>query len=319
MTTPSKPRIAISSCLLGEKVRYDSGHKHNRYITGTLGEYFDFVPLCPEVAVGLGIPRPTIRLVVRDGEVRARAQSDETLDPTDELRDYGRKMASQIEGKVCGYLLKKDSPSCGMERVKVFDKPNAPAKREGVGIYAREILSLLPDLPVEEEGRLMDPGLRENFVERVFTYDRWLKFLDEDFTPAGLVKFHTCHKFFILAHDETTYRELGRIVADVGKGDLVDTAATYASLLMQGLKKQATPRKNANVLQHMMGFFKDDLDSHDKQELLNAIELHRQRLVPAIVPITLINYFRRKYRNAYIDDQVYLEPHPPELMLRNHI
>lgn len=313
-----KPKIAISSCLLGEQVRFDGGHKHNPYITRSLGEYFDFVPFCPEVAVGLGVPRPTIRLVRSQGDIRA-VSADGTIDPTDDMDAYARTIAPQLDGKVCGYILKKDSPSCGMERVKVYEKEDQPPAREGSGIYARRIMAMLPNLPVEEEGRLMDPGLRENFVERVFAYNRWLDLVDSGITAGSLVDFHTRHKFFIQVHDERTYRELGQLVASVGKRDIHEVAQEYVSKLMQGLRHQATPKKNANVLQHIMGFFKSDLAADDKQELLDLIDAHRRGMVPLVVPITLINHFRRKYPNEYIEDQVYLTPHPQELKLRNHI
>lgn len=313
-----KPKIAISSCLLGESVRYDGGHKHNRYVTQTLGQYFDFIAFCPEVAIGLGIPRPTIRLAQQDDAVRAVGSADAEMDVTDALAGYGEKIAGQIKSAVTGYILKKDSPTCGMERVKVYGEPDRPPVRQGVGIYAKVILERLPNLPVEEEGRLMDPGIRENFVERVFTYGRWRTFLEDDGSAAGLVKFHTHHKFFIQAHDEVAYRELGRIVASAGI-DRQAALRSYESVLMQGLKQQATPARNANVLQHIMGFFKQALEPGDKAELLDLIDAHRRGLVPVIVPITLINHFRRKHPVSYIDEQIFLEPHPRELMLRNHI
>lgn len=312
-----KPKIAVSSCLLGEEVRYDGGHKNNRYVSRVLVDYFDFVPLCPEVAIGLGIPRPTIRLVQEGDEVRARSHADSADDYTEVLAGYGRKMAASLT-RVSGYILKKDSPSCGMERVKVYPpEPARPPEKNGVGIYAGVILEALPNLPVEEEGRLTDPRLRENFIERVFLYASWQALLARGLTPKGLVEFHTVHKFAILAHDETVYRQLGQIVARAGSVPIEECAESYIALLMQGMKTLTTPKKHANVLMHIMGFFKEDLEKDDKAELLRLIEAHREGLVPVIVPITLINYFRKKYPNEYIEGQTYLEPHPPELMLRN--
>lgn len=313
----TKPKIAVSSCLLGHQVRFDGGHKNNRYLADVLSQWFDFVPLCPEVAIGLGTPRPTIRLVATaDGRVDAVSNADASLIYTDALADYGKKTAPNLS-LVAGYILKKDSPSCGMTRVKVYKGENLPPDRNGVGIYAKEIIKAYPNLPIEEEGRLMDTRLRENFLERVFLYVRWQAFVAEGLTSRGLVAFHTQHKFAIASHDETIYRELGRMVADAGKADLGECCERYLTLLMRGMKILTTPKKHANVLMHIMGFFKESLSADDKAELLRLINAHREGLVPVIVPITLINYFRKKYPNPYIDSQTYLEPHPPELMLRN--
>jgi uncharacterized protein YbgA (DUF1722 family)/uncharacterized protein YbbK (DUF523 family) len=312
-----KPKIAISSCLIGHEVRFDGGHKQYRYATESLAAYFDFVPLCPEVAIGLGIPRPTIRLVEeQNGDIQAVSNADRTLRYTEELGDYGRKMAPALQ-EVSGYILKKDSPSCGMERVKVYQNNDGPPDRTGVGIYANEIIKALPNLPVEEEGRLTDTRLRENFLERVFLYHRWLKLMDGDVDSNALVKFHTVQKFAVLAHDEPAYRELGRIVAGAAGDDIEERCEAYISLLMRAMKVLTTPKKHANVLMHIMGFFKESLAPGDKAELLRLIDAHREGLVPVIVPITLINYFRKRHPSAYIDGQTYLEPHPPELMLRN--
>ena len=312
----NKAKIAVSSCLIGHQVRFDGGHKNNRYIADILSNWFDFVPLCPEMAIGLGVPRPTIRLVNLDGRVEAVSNDDNRVTYTQELRTFAEKTAPGLTG-ISGYIFKKDSPSCGMARVKVYSGENRPPERNGVGIYADYIMQAHPNLPVEEEGRLQDPGLRENFLERVFLYARWQAFIASGVSSGGLVAFHTAQKFAVLAHDEPVYRELGRIVAKAGKGDIEDCCSRYISLLMKGMKKLATPKKHANVLMHIMGFFKEELAADDKDELLRAIEAHREGFVPVIVPITLINYFRRKHPNAYIDGQTYLEPHPPELMLRN--
>jgi len=316
MQITERPQIGISSCLLGEGVRYDGGHKHSRYITNTLGQHFEFVSYCPEMAIGLGIPRPPIRLVTREHGVVAVGVDDGSLDVTARLSGYALDVARK-SANLSGYILKKDSPSCGMERVKVYT--GKQPHKKGIGVYAGELMRQLPNLPVEEEGRLMDPGLRENFVERVFTFHRWQQMLAAGLSASRLVDFHTRHKFSVLAHDEKVYRELGRLVADAGGADIPALAESYVTLLMAGMRKRATPRKHANVLMHIMGFFKDQLDTDDKEEMLALIDAHRQELVPLIVPITLINHFLRKFPSEYIQNQVYLSPHPRELMLRNHI
>jgi uncharacterized protein YbgA (DUF1722 family)/uncharacterized protein YbbK (DUF523 family) len=315
---PLPLRIGISSCLLGNQVRYDAGHKHSAYITQTLGEYFEFVPFCPEVAIGLGIPRPPIRLVSVDGTIRVRGVDDPERDVTEALIENGEAVAGQL-GNVSGYLFKKGSPSCGMERVKVYHAQSGHPVESSAGMFAATLMRRLPELPMEEEGRLMDPRLRENFVERVFVYHRWHRYCARGMTPAALVDFHTRHKFSVLAHDEPAYRELGRLVADAGGGDIAELAAEYVRLLMRALARIATAKQHANVLMHIMGLFKEDIDSDDKAELLDLIDAYRQEQVPLIVPMTLIHHHLRRHPNDYISAQYYINPHPRELMLRNRI
>lgn len=315
----ARPKLGISSCLLGNEVRYDGGHKRNRYITRTLGEYFDFVPFCPEVAIGLSTPRPPIRLVDDGESVRVLGTEDSSLDYTDKLSGYGDRVSGSMDD-YCGYIVKKDSPSCGMERVKIYqEKKEAPPVRRGSGAYTAALMASRPELPVEEEGRLMDPGLRENFVIRVFTLFRWRCMVKEGLTPGSLVEFHTRHKFLIQAHHEATYRQLGPMVARAGSEDLDALTPEYLVCLMQGLRHVTTPGKQANVLMHIMGFIKNQMTPEDKTEMLDLIEMHQSGLVPVIVPITLMNHFLRRYPHEYIEKQYFLEPHPRELMLRNHI
>ena len=315
----ARPKLGISSCLLGNEVRYDGGHKRNRYITRTLGEYFDFVPFCPEVAIGLSTPRPPIRLVDDGESVRVLGTEDSSLDYTDKLSGYGDRVSGSMDD-YCGYIVKKDSPSCGMERVKIYqEKKEAPPVRRGSGAYTAALMASRPELPVEEEGRLMDPGLRENFVIRVFTLFRWRCMVKEGLTPGSLVEFHTRHKFLIQAHHEATFRQLGTMVARAGSEDLDALTPEYLVCLMQGLRHVTTPGKQANVLMHIMGFIKNQMTPEDKTEMLDLIEMHQSGLVPVIVPITLMNHFLRRYPHEYIEKQYFLEPHPRELMLRNHI
>lgn len=308
--------IAISSCLLGQEVRFDGGHKHNAYITQTLGEYFEYTAFCPEVAIGLGIPRPAIQLVQFENRIRVRGSKDPQLDVTEQLQAYGHSVVPALEG-YCGYIFKRASPSCGMERVKVYKNGNPVGSSRGA--YAAVIMQELPELPVEEEGRLMDPVLRENFIERVFVYHRWQQFKRSGLTSAGLVQFHTIHKFTLLAHDETIYRELGRIIADAGKADIHALAQQYAQHLMQALSKPATRKTHTNVLMHIMGYVKEELTAEDKQELLEILDKYRLGQVPLIVPITLLKHYLRRFPDDYIRQQVYLNPHPDELMLRNSL
>ena len=313
-----KIRIGVSSCLLGNEVRFDGSHKYNSYINLTLSKYLEFHPFCPEVAIGLGTPRPPIRLIKTHTGVHAVGVKDPELDVTDRLERYGITTREKLEKKFYGFIFKSKSPSCGMERVKVYGSRGA-AQSNGTGIFAAAILSGLPDLPVEEEGRLMDPVIRENFIERVFCYSRWHDMTALGLTAARLIDFHTRHKFVLLSHDETAYRELGKIIAHCGKRNIDSIATTYLQQFMAAMKKKATKRRHTNVLMHIAGFFKKDLDADDKKELQEVIHAYRTEEVPLIVPITLLKHYLRKFPNEYIAGQYYIQPHPKELMLRNHI
>lgn len=308
--------IGVSSCLLGNKVRFDGGHKHDRYITGTLGTFFDFVPVCPEVECGLPIPREAMRLV-GDPEAPLLLTSRTGVDHTKRMKDWTISRVEQLaDNDLCGFIFKSKSPSSGMERVKVYGKNNMP-RPVGVGLFARAFMERFPLIPVEEEGRLHDMVLRENFIESVFVYRRW-RALAEDFSLDKLVHFHTEHKMLLRSHSEKHYRELGRIVAKAGSLDLNELITVYQENLMAAMRLKPTVKKHVNVLQHMMGYFKKQISSDEKQELLEVIESYRQHHVPLIVPITMMNHYVRKYNDVYLEKQYYLKPHPTELKLRNH-
>lgn len=309
--TTERIRVGISSCLLGEEVRYNGGHKRHRYVQQVLGRYFDYVPVCPEVAIGLGVPRPPIRLAGSPENPRAVDTTDPERDYTEALASYGRHMAAELVD-ISGYILKSKSPSCGMERVKVYDHNGVPSG-SGQGIYAAEIMRANPVLPVEEEGRLNDPNIRDNFLERVWVYDRWRRMLAEGLTPGALVAFHTRNKFLVLAHDQEAYRQLGRLVADAGSGRIEACAEEYIHLMMRALSRHATRRAQANVLMHMAGYFKRVLDGDDRQELADSIEAYRRGDQPFLVPLTLLRHFLRKHPDGYLQAQTYLDPYPREL------
>jgi uncharacterized protein YbgA (DUF1722 family)/uncharacterized protein YbbK (DUF523 family) len=315
---PDSPtiRLGVSACLLGEKVRFDANHKLDTYIRDTLGQYFEFVPVCPEVAIGLGVPRPTIRLVGDPARPRAVGVLDPGRDVTEALENYGRRMAQELP-PLAGYLLKSKSPSCGMERVKVSQDKGVP--KLGRGLYAAALMAGRPPLPVEEEGRLGDPVLRENFIERVFCYHRWQQLEAQGLTPARLVDFHARHKLVLMSHGAEYYHALGRLVAQAGSTPIAALAQEYIHGFMAALARPATRKRHTNVLQHLMGYLKKQLDSADKAELLEIIEAYRLGEVPLIVPVTLLNHHFRRHPDEYVAQQVYLAPHPRELMLRNHI
>lgn len=312
-------RIGVSACLLGREVRFDGGHKHDRWLTGTVGTFVEFVPVCPEVEVGMGIPRETVRLVRRGGEVRMVAERSGT-DHTDAMRSWCERRVRQLEPLgLCGYVLKKDSPSCGMERVRIYGERGGMAERSGRGLFADALLRHFAHLPVEEEGRLHDPPLRENFLERVFAWRRLASFLSRPWTVGALVAFHTAHKLQLMAHSPEHYRELGRLVAAARAADRAALGARYQALFMEGLRHKATVRRHYNVLQHIAGYLRRPLDDADRAELHEVLDDYAAGLVPLVVPITLVRHHVRRLGLDYLSGQVYLEPHPRELMLRNHV
>ncbi len=314
----TKIRLGISSCLLGEKVRWDGGHKLDHFLKDTLGEYVEYVPVCPEVEVGFGVPRETLRLTGNPDAPRLMTTRS-GIDQTARMRAWARKRVQELEGEgLCGYIFKSGSPSSGMTRVKVYNA-RGMAEKKGVGIFARVFMDHFPLLPVEEEGRLHDPKLRENFIEQIFTLKRWRETLAQGKTLRCLVDFHTDHKLLLLAHSPAHYRQMGRWVAEGQKLPAAELFAGYERLLIEALRLNATVKKNVNVLHHMMGYFKKQLSADEKQELLAIIQRYQEELVPLIVPIVLINHYVRKYQENYLSRQVYLNPHPVALKLRNHV
>ena len=301
-----------------KKSAYDGGHKLDHFITETLGKFVEFVPVCPEVECGLGIPREAMHLVAApEGPrlVTVRTQ----VDYTERMLAWARKRVVELEQEdLCGFIFKSDSPSSGMERVKIYSGKGGPAKT-GVGLFAREFMQHFPLLPVEEEGRLHDPGLRENFLERLFTLKRWRDTLALGPKPGHLVDFHTRHKLLIMSHSPKHYELLGKLVAQIKGIPLPELYEQYQTQLMEALRLKTTIKKNVNVLLHVMGYFKKNLSPAEKEELLEIIDEYRKGYIPLIVPVTLLNHYVRKYDQAYLKDQYYLHPHPIELKLRNHV
>jgi uncharacterized protein YbgA (DUF1722 family)/uncharacterized protein YbbK (DUF523 family) len=311
-------RIGISTCLLGENVRYDGGHKLDRYLRDLLGKYVDFVPVCPETESGLPVPREAMRLV-GDALNPRLVTIDTRIDHTERLANWSRQKLDELENeKLCGFIFKSRSPSSGMERVKIYNEKGHPVPK-GRGIFAGMFMDRFPLLPVEEDGRLHDPVLRENFITRIFVFSRWHQLMEKGLNTGRLVDFHTRHKLLLMAHNINTYREIGRMVARAREYNPEELANEYIDKLMTALKLSSTIKKNVNVLHHIMGYFKKELSKDEKQELLEIIKNYSDSLVPIIVPITLLNHYVRKYHQAYLEEQVYLNPHPMELKLRNHV
>ena len=314
----SKPRLGISACLLGRKVRYDGQHKRDPFLTEVLGERVEWVPVCPELEVGMGVPREPIRLTGRAVAPRLVAERSGT-DQTEAMLHYAEeRVASLAELGLDGFVVKKGSPSCGMERVPVWSGEGGPPRREGTGLFTRTLMKRLPLLPVEEEGRLQDPALRESFIERIFAFSRW-KTARATLTRGSLVQFHTVHKLALLAHSPGGYRKLGKLVAEAARGPLSRTADAYGAAFMEALRTPATRGRHTNVLEHMLGYFRDVLDVPDRAELDALVRDYQRGHVPLVVPLTLFRHQVRRHGIEYLAGQVYLDPDPKELLLRNHV
>ncbi len=317
-TCHTKPRLGISACLLGQRVRYDGGHKREPFLTDLFGKFVQWVPICPEVEVGMGVPRETVRLLGALSDPRMIAEKS-GKDWTAAMNRFAVKRAREIAAmELSGYVFKKGSPSCGMERVRIYNSKGM-LERRGRGLFAAAVMRHQPLLPVEEEGRLNDLSLRENFIERVFAYHRWQQASAERKSAGALVRFHTSHKYLLLAHSQRHYRQLGRLVAEIRQTSLASAYEDYGRIFMRALAVHATEKNHANALEHMMGYFSNDLTAADRQELVQLIGDYRRRLVPLIVPITLLSHYVKKYHVQYLQGQWYLEPNPKELMLRHHV
>jgi uncharacterized protein YbgA (DUF1722 family)/uncharacterized protein YbbK (DUF523 family) len=315
--TMDKFNIGISSCLLGNKVRYDGGHTLDPYLTETLGQYFTWAPVCPEIEYGLPVPREAMRL--KGSPASPRLVTIRTgIDHTEGMLAWAMQKVKDLEKKeLCGFIFKSKSPSSGMGGVKVYSDDGVPSKK-GVGIFAGAFIRHFTLLPVIDDGLLHDPTLRENFIERVFVYQRWQKMIQGDATIKNLVSFHTYHKYLILAHSPRHYSVLGKLVAEGKKHSHDKLFAEYIRILMEGLALITTAKKNTNVLLHMAGYFKQQLTAEEKHELTEIIEQYHEGFVPLIVPIVIIRHYVRKFQEPYLNTQYYLDPHPGELMLRNH-
>lgn len=298
-------------------MRFDGGHKRDQFLADVLGRYVEWVPVCPEVEAGLGTPREAMRLVGNPRHPR--------LVTIESGRDYTRSLVTLTERRIeelqkmdlSGYVFKKDSPSCGVERVRIYSQ-HGMRSRNGIGVFARAFVERFPLIPVEEEGRLCDPLLRENFIERVFCYRRYQDLVSGGVTRQAVIRFHTVHKYLLLAHSQPHYEALGRLVGQANRSRPKELALKYGEVFMKALAVKATVRKHVSVLQHILGYFTDRLETQEKTELLGVIDDYHQRLTPLIVPLTLIKHYVRLFDVSYIREQVYLNPHPKELMLRYH-
>jgi uncharacterized protein YbgA (DUF1722 family)/uncharacterized protein YbbK (DUF523 family) len=313
-----RPHLGVSSCLLGRKVRFDGGHKRDAFVVDSHGAFVEWVPVCPELESGLGVPRESMRLVREAGGIRLLTVNTRR-DVTDIVAGWNaRKLRDLAAHELCGFVLKKDSPTCGMERVRVYGGGGIPLK-SGQGLFAAALMERFPNLPVEEEGRLSDPKLRENFIERIFAYQRLQQLFAGRWTVGQLVSFHTAQKLTLLAHVPSAYQTLGRLVAQCKAMPRDTVRAEYSRQFMEAMRVVATRGRHTNVLEHMAGYFKTSLSGDDRAELREVIASYSRGHVPLIVPLTLLRHHIRRQQVEYLAGQAYISPHPAELMLRNHV
>lgn len=315
-TRPERVRIGVSLCLLGERIRYDGGHKRDAFLVERFGRYVEWVPVCPEVEVGMPTPRESLRLVDDEGKTRMVAPSSGT-DHTAAMLQYSRRRTRTLrKERLSGYVFKRSSPSCGVHRVKVYS--NGVPHPTGRGLFADAFIAANPTLPVEEEGRLSDPRLRENFVSRAFAYQRWHEIPRK--TRRTLMEFHAAHKFVLMAHNPQGMRRLGALLGRAPESTSThDLAEEYWTGFSEIMVRVPSRPNHTNVLQHMAGFVSDKVDDGDRKELEQAIENYRLELMPLIVPVTLLGHYVRRLGIEYLDNQIYLDPHPDELMLLNQL
>ena len=315
-TLPKIP-VGISSCLLGEKVRYDGGHKQSRFCLNHLSKVFEFNPFCPEMAIGLGVPREPIRMVAPIESPRVVGTVTKELDVTEPLKDYGKRVAAE-NGYLCGYIFMKNSPSCGLYSTKIYkNEHNLPGKH--AGMYARTLRDELPLLPIEEEGRLNDAVLRENFVAKVFAYHDWKTHVEPNITPRALVQFHSRYKYLVMAHGQMPYKQLGRMIAKAGIGDVDQVAHDYIHGFMAAISKPANRKGHANTLLHLLGYLRNDVEGVVRQQIVRHIDDYREGVVNLAVPVTLLNHYIDMHGSDYVKSQAYLKPYAHNLGLRNSI
>jgi uncharacterized protein YbgA (DUF1722 family)/uncharacterized protein YbbK (DUF523 family) len=305
----SKIKVGVSACLLGQAVRYDGGHKQMTLLTDELPTVFEWVPTCPEVGAGLGVPRPAIRLVGDPTAPRAIAVENPRVDVTDQLQHYADQRIPQLRD-LAGYIFIKNSPSCGLFQVKVYQANGTAGTSTSRGIFAAALTKAMPLLPVEEAGRLQDPILRENFITRVVATHAWQQLCTRGLTAAGLIDLHSCYKYTLMAHAPQDYGQLGHLLAAAGKHDPHALGVRYFTLMMQLLQRKATRKTNTNVLMHIQGYLKKQLKGSEKRSLGEVIEQYRQGIVPLRVPVTMLKHYFERFPDPYIKRQTFLQPYP---------
>lgn len=316
MRSPIK--VGISGCLLGREVRYNGGHTQSKLCLDTLSDYFEYTEFCPEVSSGFSVPRPTMRLTGDPAKPNLSYSDNHKVDLSEQLIATS-KAAMPAMSELCGYILMKNSPSCGLERIKVYQDNGHPHKIKRSGLFTEQLKAHYPNLPVEEEGRLHDKHLYENFVLRVFCYHEWRESVLKQLNVANLMAFHSKHKFILQAHSPQLSKTLGRMVAAVSAQDLRVVAESYEKFFMEALSKPAPKSGHCNVMMHILGFLKKTIDPKNRSDILGVIRSYRQGEVPLIAPLTLLKHYIPRFGGDYINSQSYFSPYPCELGLRNSL
>lgn len=314
----NKIPLGVSQCLLGDPVRYDGSHKRSRYLTDVLSEYVDFLPVCPELAIGLGVPRKPIRLIVTDGQDRIRGVENPDLDVTDALAQEAN-LAAQRMPEICGYVFMQNSPSCAVFGLKRYGSNGHSIDSRGRGAYAKRFMELMPLIPVEEAGRLTDAGLRENFITRIFALHDWRQNLQHNPTAKKIIEFYSRYKYQVMAHHVPSYFAIGKFLANLSARSLDEINQEFIQLLMAALGHPATRKGNTNAMMHLRGYLKLHISKLEKQELSNLIESYGKGLVPIVVPLTLLKHHLMTLDNPYLKSQTFWAPHPDALGLRNFV
>ena len=312
----TKPNVGISACLMGFKVRYDGGHKNNKFIHEVAEQYFNYVTTCPEIGAGMGTPRPPIHLYKSKDDILLVDRDDHSIDFTKAMQAFAQESAESFAKSLNGFVFKAKSPSCGIERVPIHQDINSNPDYRGIGAFAKIFIQMNPNIPVEDEGRLNDSKIRENFFERVYAHYRFTMIND---TVHELTKFHAAYKYSIMARGSQYPSILGKIASSANRQNIKEVRQEYFTEFMKIMKIQATRKKHINTMQHIMGYFKNQLDFESKQELLSVFDSYKNYEVPLSTPMALINLFQRRFKNEYLSNQYYLNPYPKELALRANI
>ncbi|GAB1255842.1 DUF523 and DUF1722 domain-containing protein [Aurantivibrio plasticivorans] len=317
-SNPNKPLVAIGSCLVGKPVRFNGQHKRKHRHVEALKEFMDLTPICPEVGIGMGVPREPIRIVEKEGKLIATDSATQKIDVTEPLEQYAQQQLAR-HPDLCGYILVKDSPSCGLERVSRYNAKGNFTANDATGIYVSSLMNHDPLLPLEEDGRLHDPNLRESFVARVYVYHQWKQMRHSELTVNALLQFYARHKYLVMAHDVSTYKEIGPLLANAKQYPIDELADKTITLIMSALKKPATRRSQANVMHHIQGYLKQHISGPERQRLRELIEQYREGIIPMITPMTMLQHHFHHSPDEYIAEQVFMQPYPEALALRSHL
>ncbi|MCM2679992.1 YbgA family protein [Echinimonas agarilytica] len=309
-------KVGVSACVVGQPVRFDGGHKQSTFAQSDLSPFVEYVPVCPEVAIGMGVPRPTIRLVDHDGDIRVQGSTKKEIDVTEDLRAFSHEQVTHLNG-LSGYIVCAKSPTCGFQRIKIYHPEGHLLTNDSAGVYTQALMKAHPLLPIEDNGRLCDPVLKENFVTRVFAYHDWQTMVASGITPQKMVEFHSRYKFLVMANHVPSYRMLGELLGDLKRAPLEDIADEYIAGLMFALTQRPGRKGNTNALMHLQGYFKRFIGSDERQALADVIDKYRVGELPLMAPITLLRHLLVKFPNQYLSQQVYLKPYPDKLALRN--